>query len=191
MPCTAEPGNPTPRGARGKEIARQALGLFPGGNGNPADHAADALQDVSTPAPTQAERSPAHGHEAPVEAIPRKGHPPKNHQRGDGSGAPSEGTGAGHHQRRRERGTIRGDRSRAPSHRRRSRPVARNRHPRYGRSATTPDDGNPSLTLTVADTGPHAALLLTKFAPALARLLDTHALLQADLTGRNFPGPPL
>lgn len=45
--------------------------------------------------------------------------------------------------------------------------------------------------LAMADTGPHAALLLTEFAPTLARLLDTHALLQADLTGRNFPGPPL
>ena len=88
MLCTAEPGKPTPRGGRGKEIARQSLGLFPGGNGNPADHAARALQDVSTPVPTQAGRSPAHGQEAPVKVIPRKIIPRKIIE---------EVTGAGHH----------------------------------------------------------------------------------------------
>ena len=94
MPCTAEPGNPTPRGGRGKEIARQGLSLLRGGNGNPADHAAEALQDVSTPVPTQAERSPAHGHEAPVEAIPRKVTPP---EKIIPEKITKEETGAGHH----------------------------------------------------------------------------------------------
>ena len=72
MLCTAEPGNPTPRGGRGKEIARQGLSLFPDGNGNPADHAAHAVQDISTLALAQAGGSPDRGENA-SESEPKTG----------------------------------------------------------------------------------------------------------------------
>ena len=62
---------------------------------------------------------------------------------------------------------------------------------REGSGRTGPHLRKRRSDLLVTDTGPHTALLLTEFAPTLARLLDTHALLQADHAGRNVPGPPL
>jgi hypothetical protein len=91
MPCISEPGNPTPRGGRGKEIARQSFGPVPGRERQPCGSCGrcaagrldapslDSGRKITGPRP----RSPRRGR------SPEKIDPPREMIK--------EGTGAEHH----------------------------------------------------------------------------------------------